>query len=222
MIALLACKIQQRFGNSIVSNGGTTCADSGQNEGHHDLQQNAMLFPCRQYAIRCEKYLRAGHLDVDAVQYSVLATGSIGDLGMQSVNWDMAELHVVFYPSGLQSLAKSFWQHTGFGISSRYAEFCLKHFEELGIQDELKADSRGSVAKEIRKSAENHRNKSDDMGDAKVKAVLRQRIAELASTSALKLDETAVYVFPSGMAAISHIAETVGGFNDANSIVAYG
>lgn len=34
-------------------------------------------------------------------------------------------LHVVFFPENAFPLAKQFWQHTGMGISSRLAEYCL-------------------------------------------------------------------------------------------------
>lgn len=40
------------------------------------------------------------------------------------------ELHIIFFPAEIFPLAKSFWQHTGDGISSRMAEKCL---EFLGI-----------------------------------------------------------------------------------------
>ncbi|KAF8438197.1 pyridoxal phosphate-dependent transferase [Boletus edulis BED1] len=36
-----------------------------------------------------------------------------------------AELHIVFFPANLSPIAKQFWQHTGLGISSRFAEYCL-------------------------------------------------------------------------------------------------
>jgi cystathionine gamma-synthase len=35
------------------------------------------------------------------------------------------ELHIVFFPAEIFSIAKQFWQHTGTGISSRLAERCL-------------------------------------------------------------------------------------------------
>lgn len=49
-------------------------------------------------------------------------------------NEDSVELHVVFFPADTFPLAKSFWQHTGDGISSRMAEKCL---EFLGLRPEI-------------------------------------------------------------------------------------
>ncbi|KIJ61528.1 hypothetical protein HYDPIDRAFT_96158 [Hydnomerulius pinastri MD-312] len=36
-----------------------------------------------------------------------------------------AELHIALFPSEIFPIAKQFWQHTGLGISSRFAEHCL-------------------------------------------------------------------------------------------------
>lgn len=36
-----------------------------------------------------------------------------------------AELHIALFPADLFPIAKQFWQHTGLGISSRFAEHCL-------------------------------------------------------------------------------------------------
>jgi cystathionine gamma-synthase len=41
-----------------------------------------------------------------------------------------AELHIVLFPSAAFPFAKAFWQHTGLGISSRYAEYCLSMLPE--------------------------------------------------------------------------------------------
>lgn len=46
---------------------------------------------------------------------------------------DSIELHIILFPADIFPLAKSFWQHTGDGISSRMAEKCL---EFLGVQPE--------------------------------------------------------------------------------------
>ena len=41
-----------------------------------------------------------------------------------------AELHIVLFPADKVQYAKAFWQHTGLGISSRYAEHCLSLLPE--------------------------------------------------------------------------------------------
>lgn len=40
-------------------------------------------------------------------------------------NQPSVELHIVLFPAEHARLAKSYWQHTGNGISSRLAEYCL-------------------------------------------------------------------------------------------------
>ncbi|KAG2008623.1 cystathionine gamma-synthase [Coprinopsis cinerea AmutBmut pab1-1] len=43
----------------------------------------------------------------------------------ESIANTCAELHIVLFPGDAFSVAKEFWQHTGLGISSRFAEKCL-------------------------------------------------------------------------------------------------
>lgn len=35
------------------------------------------------------------------------------------------ELHIVLFPADVFPIARQFWQHTGLGVSSRFAEYCL-------------------------------------------------------------------------------------------------
>lgn len=44
-----------------------------------------------------------------------------------------AELHIVLFPADKIQYAKPFWQHTGLGVSSRYAEHCLSFLPEEAI-----------------------------------------------------------------------------------------
>lgn len=44
-----------------------------------------------------------------------------------------AELHIVLFPADKVQYAKPFWQHTGMGISSRYAEHCLTLLPEEAV-----------------------------------------------------------------------------------------
>lgn len=41
-----------------------------------------------------------------------------------------AELHIILFPASAFPFAKSFWQHTGLGVSSRFAEYCLSMLPE--------------------------------------------------------------------------------------------
>ena len=43
------------------------------------------------------------------------------------------ELHIVLFPADGMKYAKSFWQHAGMGISSRYAERCLSLLPEEAV-----------------------------------------------------------------------------------------
>jgi len=44
-----------------------------------------------------------------------------------------AEVHIVLFPADKVQYARPFWQHTGLGISSRYAEHCLSLLPEEAV-----------------------------------------------------------------------------------------
>lgn len=48
----------------------------------------------------------------------------------ETISSSCAELHIVLFPGHVFPIAKEFWQHTGQGISSRYAEKCLSLLPE--------------------------------------------------------------------------------------------
>ncbi|KAI6124401.1 pyridoxal phosphate-dependent transferase [Pisolithus croceorrhizus] len=58
---------------------------------------------------------------------------------------ECVELHIILFPADIFPIAKQFWQHTGMGISSRFAERCLAI---LGSQQPLSpvAPSRSPVS----------------------------------------------------------------------------
>ena len=46
------------------------------------------------------------------------------------------EVYCVAFPPTLKKLGKSFWQHTGMGVTSRYAESCLSNIDGPGVRIE--------------------------------------------------------------------------------------
>lgn len=96
---------------------------------------------------------------------------------------------MVTYPDQLEAEAKAFWQHTGFGISSRLAAFWLKNATPLREQ-------RAGLSC-------NGKTEGLPIESAQGAAVsLRQRIAGLYN----KGDASDVYLYPTGMSAIAHTA----------------
>jgi cystathionine gamma-synthase len=109
-------------------------------------------------------------------------------------------LYAVCYPDHLLSAAKEYWQHTGFGISSRRALYWLRHsvfcFEQSAPsywRPEVESDDRLPHDADFRLALES----------------LAVRIADGHSTVGLKVSKSDVYTFPSGMAAITALADSV-------------
>ena len=104
-------------------------------------------------------------------------------------------LYVVVYPEALAAEGKAFWQHTGFGISSRCATFWLENSPFL---------KQGSG-----KHTHSMRLHIKEADDASV--VIRKRIGVLLASEGNKVPVEAVYLYPTGMSAISHTAVALRG-----------
>ena len=90
--------------------------------------ERCLLFPTPTVANHCRAFI-IQQAAKDNAQFSVRITrfplhpdGKDGKLG--------AELHIVLFPADKYQYARPFWQHTGLGISSRYAEHCLSLLPE--------------------------------------------------------------------------------------------
>ncbi|KAL6410529.1 hypothetical protein AUP68_06955 [Ilyonectria robusta] len=155
--------------------------------------QLALLTAGKGHAESCRRYLEAqrkGAITVLHVRFS----GALEILdNKQSTSSPRLheDIYAVVYAGELAVEAKAFWQHTGFGISSRCAEFWLGNAPFLHAST---ANSNGLTPKLPLREAE-------DASD-----VLRKRIGGLISTEVNKVGADAVYLYPSGMSSISHSA----------------
>lgn len=90
-----------------------------------------MLFPSNAYAIACRDFII--RQDASAApriaQFFIYPDGATAkqpnDAGM-AITSRCGCLHIVLFGSPHWQHAKAFWQHTGAGISSRFAEHCLR------------------------------------------------------------------------------------------------
>ncbi|KAG8820341.1 hypothetical protein FRC17_010191 [Serendipita sp. 399] len=94
--------------------------------------EKAMVFPSDAFAKACRDFLT--RMDPSAsrpariVQFYI-CPGDAAPVATYSV--PSCDLHIVLYHEQTQrAYAKAFWQHTGTGISSRQAEYCLRLLEK--------------------------------------------------------------------------------------------
>lgn len=101
-------------------------------------------------------------------------------------------IYMVTFPEDFMPKAKSFWQHSGLGISTRFATFWLDNAPFLNDQKELSVT--GRLPPE----------------DAdKAHYILRERISDLLSTKDSQVGAEDVYLYPTGMSAIYHTAAAI-------------
>lgn len=111
---------------------------------------------------------------------------------------------MVTYPEQLGTEAKTFWQHTGYDISSRFAAFWLENAPFIRENDGGADDGAGSETLPTE--------------DARRAAVsLRQRIAGFYCTAPNNMGADDVYLYPTGMSAIAHTALALSSLVDHTS-----
>jgi cystathionine gamma-synthase len=78
-------------------------------------------------------------------------------------------LFVLLYPLEAKHLAKAFWQHTGYGISSRMAEYCLLQLESVARLDEPNdSTATNSWTKPLRRTPYKNRHYAKDINFSKL------------------------------------------------------
>ncbi|KAI1007528.1 Cystathionine gamma-synthase [Podosphaera aphanis] len=124
--------------------------------GNPDLHK-ALLFPSSKAAGRCVDFLFSKDATIvpDSLR-TISLTLDHRKTNSQYLKQTSPSISAVIYPSELFPYAKEFWQHTGEGVSSRYAEFCRHLFEE-GILVEEKELTLKSSLKDVQKACKGPR-----------------------------------------------------------------
>ncbi|PVG01413.1 PLP-dependent transferase, partial [Serendipita vermifera] len=126
--------------------------------------EKCMIFPSITFATACRDFMTSKDSTTTAriVQFLICPqedTSSIKSNLSSKYHARVPELHIILFPSQHWALAKSFWQHTGTGISSRLAENCLVLLESMGgasveADNQPKAPGRGRNRHYFSKSRE--------------------------------------------------------------------
>jgi cystathionine gamma-synthase len=115
------------------------------------------------------------------------------------------DLFVVSYPAELFPAVKAFWQHTGFGISSRRATLWIENAPFLLAKGDGEPRENNAMA--------NHGAAATVLlARAKVdeaKTEIRKRIAAGQSAADLPVHETDVFLYHTGMTSITEVASAI-------------
>lgn len=113
-----------------------------------------------------------------------------------------ATFTVVFFPESAYPLAKAYWQHSGEGISSRMAEFCIGKFPDCSIDEDETQDK----SKEPSLFLEERFGRNLDISFVRnAEKALKRRIANHINSgngTNTGISEDNVYLYPTGMASI--------------------
>lgn len=195
----LAMRLLEIYQSCTASSG-----DNGVSGVEGNGQRLAMLLVSVRHARLCRKAFP---------EWNLAQTATSSDIGVYLVTWDgritpvdesdevdprapvgQEDIVLVSYPAELATEAKAFWQHTGFGISSRRATHWLEHapFLSAGLKPMPSPPHMARLVKNARE-------------------VLKQRIATgySAPSSNLHVSPSDVFLFSTGMTAINETADAI-------------
>ncbi|KAK9441780.1 Cys/Met metabolism, pyridoxal phosphate-dependent enzyme [Metarhizium brunneum] len=177
----------------------------------------AMLFPHASLGTSCRDYLQRAESNpsnkLAIFAFQVDFAGEVQNIHLRvakSTSGAFQSLCVVVFPHDLSKEAKMFWQHTGFGVTSRHALYWLEQ-----------APCLGEVVASIRQDG---KLPLDDAKQAATK--IKNRISELLSSERSTVETQDVFLYPSGMSAIAHSAsalqELYKGSSDSIRVAVFG
>lgn len=178
-----------------------------------------ILFPTAAAAAHCVEYLRRHSAQIQEVDPNEFfcAAFHVDDSAIDQAF--QLEIHGASFPPPFAKLAKSFWQHAGLGVSSRYADRVLSLIEADGR--ELRVGS-----------GDNPILRSNLASEEKLK--IRQRLCALYPIESPEEDKTIaswngdrvavddMYLYPTGMSAIFHIHQVCMSMFPARKSVSFG
>lgn len=199
------------------------CLETPQEEDQERIGLLAMIFPHVRLASSCVGYLEGVDLPDQSSRgpaifaFQVNITGQIdivssGDVSPMSSSPQC--LCVVVYPERLFKEAKAFWQHTGFGISSRHAVYWSANASFLYQETDDNGNDKLSVLPSI--------SDTKDAADT-----IRHRISGLLSSELCPVRADDVFLYSTGMSAIANSASALyhlrkGGSDEPFRVAAFG
>jgi cystathionine gamma-synthase len=126
-----------------------------------------MLFPSRKIAESARSFIQS-HSPPQVTRQAHIVQLSFPPVSPPrnglSTPSSAVHLFVLLYSLETSDLAKSFWQHTGYGISSRMAEYCLQQLESISrLDDSIETCSNGVYTKPVRRSPYKNRHYAKDI-----------------------------------------------------------
>ncbi|KAJ3195722.1 hypothetical protein HK101_011234 [Irineochytrium annulatum] len=122
-------------------------------------RERCLLFPSRRTARECQDFIktyssRTGHNRAATPTHSPPFVRTVELLMSPQHQTSSPEaitpvadkpsvLHIIIFPESLSAVAKLFWQHTGEGISSRFAYYCLNLWESNERSNDFSTSTAG-------------------------------------------------------------------------------
>ncbi|KAF5859909.1 hypothetical protein ETB97_002223 [Aspergillus alliaceus] len=181
-----------------------------------------MVFPSSRAARDCAAVLTEATMDGnDFIECAHFFASPRLNLGSEYAYW--ARFSAVVYPSDLSNIAMGFWRDFGDGISPRHAAFCLELF------DYLDSDSTHPILRtpaprkhdqpELQREANCFESALSNMFHVKSSIAHHVRPHQL---QAAPLTTDDIFIYPTGMAAISAANRALLSLKPKSDVVLYG
>jgi cystathionine gamma-synthase len=138
-------------------------------ERYGNSSEQAMLFPSRNIAEHARSFiLRYNPNPTQQPHIVQLSFPPVTPTKTSGFSTPSSPVHlfVLLYSLDCKDLTKAFWQHTGYGISSRMAEYCLLQLESVARLDdphESLSSASGGYTKPLRRTPYKNRHYAKDI-----------------------------------------------------------
>jgi cystathionine gamma-synthase len=132
--------------------------------------EGAMLFPSRKVAESARSFMMENNTTLDHQPHIVQLSFPPVTPSKSGISTPSSAVHlfVLLYSPEAKALAKAFWQHTGYGISSRMAEYCLLQLESVARLDEADVAALNGWNKPLRRTPYKNRHYAKDINFSKL------------------------------------------------------
>ncbi|KAF4336262.1 hypothetical protein FBEOM_9866 [Fusarium beomiforme] len=187
-----------------------------------DIEENVeicFIYPSAEIATVCATKMRSASVEPNPEIHTIRF--STANFGTQENKNNYLSFSLVLLPPDLKRKAMMFWTNLGAGITNRHAEYCVEHFNQLGsFSLTAKFNTSATVTPLQDPSSETWlQNGPKDMQDLKA-YIAQLSTSERTDLKAVKAED--VFIFPTGMNAISTASEAIARLNPDSKVVAYG
>ncbi|KAJ3273908.1 hypothetical protein HDV01_003739 [Terramyces sp. JEL0728] len=131
-------------------------------------EESLLILNSREATNECRTFMRRRITEQAKIHLVELVATS----NVQSVySFSTPKIYIILFPSKYSKVAKEFWQHTGTGITSRFAEYCLIQLDVFYVLPKQREPVTGGKVQSFKKEEKSQSKSRQNLESSKVAAI---------------------------------------------------